>query len=66
MLRDMDLEHPEIGWAERTGYPSYNQPNEIRCERCGDVLEDEFYEDEEYDLLCLDCLRTLHDATGRW
>ena len=22
------LEHPEIGWIERTGYPSWAQPDE--------------------------------------
>ena len=24
----MDLEHPEIAWIERTGYPSWMQPRE--------------------------------------
>lgn len=27
-MRDMDLEHPEIGWIERTGYPSWMQEND--------------------------------------
>lgn len=26
-MREM-LEHPEIGWIERTGYPSWAQPKE--------------------------------------
>ena len=38
MLRD--LEHPEIGWIERTGYPSWMQES-------GDLEEaDEFEEPE--------------------
>jgi hypothetical protein len=55
-----DLEHPEITWAERTGYPSWNQPKEVYCDRCGDIIDDESYEDEHYDCLCLDCLMKTH------
>lgn len=58
MLRD--LEHPEVTWALETGYTSYNQPREIRCERCGDIIEDEIFEDEDYEILCKDCLLDLH------
>ena len=54
------IQHPEITWAERTGYPSWNQPREIRCDRCGDIIDDEIYEDESYEILCLDCLLKLH------
>ena len=54
------LQHPEITWAERTGYPSWNQPSEIRCDTCGDIIEDEVYEDEYHETLCLDCLLSLH------
>ena len=60
MMLDRDLEHPEIGWIQRTGFPSWNQETELRCERCGDILEDEYYEDESHDFLCLDCLKELH------
>ena len=35
------LEHPEIGWIERTGYPSWMQESE-------DSWEDE-YEDRAYE-----------------
>ena len=57
----LDIQHPEITWAERTGYPSWNQPNEVRCERCKDYIYDyEVYEDESYDCLCMDCLLELH------
>lgn len=35
------LEHPEIGWIERTGYPSWMQ------ERDEDGYEDESTDDEE-------------------
>ena len=54
------LQHPEITWAEKTGYPSYNQPREIYCDRCGDIIDDESYEDEHYDCICLDCLMKTH------
>lgn len=55
------IEHPEITWAERTGYPSYSQPIEINCEYCGEeVDEDASYVDTYYDYLCEDCLLKLH------
>ena len=59
------LEHPEVTWCLRTGYPSYNQPREVRCELCGDIIDDEIYEDDGFDCLCLDCLKTLH-VKDRW
>ena len=35
------LEHPEIGWIERTGYPSWMQePDE-------DWDEDEYFDDDD-------------------
>ena len=39
-MRSM-LEHPEIAWIERTGYPSWMQPKDL------DVDEEEEEEDEE-------------------
>lgn len=54
------IQHPEISWAEATGYPSWNQPREIRCDHCGTVIEDEIYEDEYNEFLCLDCILKLH------
>ena len=57
------LQHPEITWVERTGYPSWNQPRDIRCDECGDTIEDEVYEDEYHETLCLDCLLKLHLKT---
>ena len=56
----LDIQHPEITWAERTGYPSWNQPVEIQCDECGDFIEDEVYEDELHEYLCIDCLLKLH------
>ena len=57
----MDLEHPEITWALRTGYPSWNQPKEVFCDWCGnDIYDEEVYEDEEYECLCESCLLKLH------
>ena len=59
-----DIEHPEITWIERTGYPSYaqyTQPTEINCEYCGEVIEeDDSYIDTYYDYICEDCLLKLH------
>lgn len=61
MVRDSILEHPEIRWVERTGYPSWNQPKYFNCEMCGDELtSDEVYEDLGYDYLCENCLLKLH------
>ncbi len=40
MPRDM-LEHPDITWCERTGYPSYLQPHD---DEDGD--EDDFRDDD--------------------
>ena len=37
------LEHPEIGWYQRTGYPSWMQPN-----RDLDADDDD-YDDEDLD-----------------
>jgi hypothetical protein len=54
------IQHPEITWAERTGYPSWSQPRDIRCDHCGCEIEDEVYEDEYNEQLCLDCLLKLH------
>lgn len=60
----MQLEHPEIRWIERTGYPSWNQPNgynHYSCQMCGDVLDlDEVYEDVGYEYLCENCVLKLH------
>lgn len=54
------LEHPEIGWIERTGYPSWMQETEILndeddevCENeiWGDECEDTFYEERREQLI---------------
>lgn len=56
-----DLEHPEITWALKTGYPSWNQPNEHKCEECGcELYSDEMYKDEYHDCICEECLLILH------
>jgi formylmethanofuran dehydrogenase subunit E len=67
------IEHPEIQWYMRTGYPSYAQPDlfddsfddsfddRIYCEKCGDEITNDFqYEDEDYEYLCKDCLLDRH------
>lgn len=53
-------DHPDIVMAMKTGYPSWNQPRDIQCDRCHDYIEDEVYEDELYEYLCVDCLLKLH------
>lgn len=40
------LEHPEIGWMERTGYPSWAQETEVLNDEDGEEYEDEIYGDE--------------------
>ena len=35
------LEHPEIGWIERTGYPSWMQESETCDEEDDDYLYEE-------------------------
>jgi hypothetical protein len=39
------LEHPEIGWIERTGYPSWMQPKN----QDPDCEDDWDYEDDDED-----------------
>lgn len=53
-------DHPEIAMAMRTGYPSWNQPVEVLCKHCWEVIDEEVYKDEYYDTLCLNCLLKLH------
>ena len=40
------LEHPEIGWAERTGYPSWLQEHDEL-----EIDEDAIYEERREQLL---------------
>lgn len=57
------IEHPEIGWAMNTGYPSWNQPKDdsIYCEECGkDITNKDVYCDEYHKHLCKDCLLYFH------
>lgn len=41
------LEHPEIGWIERTGYPSWMQEN-LDCD-CDEDDDRKIYEEDEDD-----------------
>lgn len=36
------IEHPEIGWVERTGYPSWMQNRDLDGEE-----DDEVYDDDD-------------------
>lgn len=38
------LEHPEIGWIERTGYPSWMQDDDLVG-----LEEDDDYEEDDYE-----------------
>lgn len=55
-------DHPEIQSIERTGYPTWNQPEDriIYCGECGCEIVGDVYEDDSYDYLCRDCLLMLH------
>ena len=35
------LEHPEIGWIERTGYPSWMQERDDEDDDYDDILDEE-------------------------
>ena len=60
-MRDIDLEHPDITSALRTGYPSWNQPHAIYCCECGcEITDDNVYEDRCHAYLCEYCLLMLH------
>lgn len=47
----LQLEHPEIGWIERTGYPSWMQPRDEDDEEesCEDDEYEMYDEDSEYE-----------------
>lgn len=55
-----DLEHPEIGWIERTGYPSWMQEDEVLNDEDDEDYDSEFwgddcedrYDDDECDDYC--------------
>lgn len=50
-MLDRDLEHPEIGWIERTGYPSWMQQKDYEDEEDNwdDIFEDDICCDDEED-----------------
>ena len=50
-----DLEHPEVTWAIRTGYPSWMQED--------DVLNDEDDEEEEHEIWGDECEDDLYDES---
>ena len=57
-------DHPEIVSAERTGYPTWNQPKNHYCENCGkDITDEDIYADGAHDYLCRSCLLILHEKT---
>ena len=52
-------DHPEVESIMRTGYPSWMKDEPV-CERCGDEISGEVYEDECHETLCEYCLLKLH------
>ncbi len=55
------IEHPEISWIERTGYPSFRQPEKVYCEECErDITDERWYEDEHHEFICAECLLFFH------
>lgn len=60
----MNYEHPEIDWALRTGYPSWNQWQPIYCDLCGDEIEGDVYTLWPYENLCESCLLGLCKKEG--
>lgn len=68
MKRDRDLEHPEIAWYRRTGYPSNAQeyddddePAEVECSVCGCSM---YADSAPYDPICEDCQEVLSRYEG--
>ena len=59
---NMLSDHPDIVWAERTGYPKWGQPEVFECDRCGDELDswEDVYSNSEHECLCEHCLLVLH------
>lgn len=55
-------DHPEIRWAERTGYPSWKQEDDrVYCQECGkDITDEDQYDDAVHTCLCADCLLFFH------
>jgi hypothetical protein len=56
-------DHPEIRWAERTGYPSWAQENFVGyCSCCGcEIYENDDYEETDEGFLCADCYNRKED-----
>lgn len=56
MVRDRDLEHPDITAAERTGYPfGYVEPPMAECRECGRALYYSIWNDDYFRLVCRVC-----------
>lgn len=56
------LEHPDITAVNLTGYPRGYERHRIYCEECEkDITYKTWYEDEDHDFLCRECLLALHE-----
>lgn len=61
------VEHPDIVWCARTGFPLWFPDvmnSRVRCDNCGEVIYGKVYEDRYHEFLCLDCLKSLHEKDG--
>ena len=61
------MNHPEVDYALRTGYPSYTQPEEEYCEICGMNMDSKtVYCDDTFECLCASCLLERHERDAIW
>ena len=66
-MAEVDLQHPDITWIEKTGYPSDKQEKHHYCGECGRCLHNkEVYSDRLYAYLCRECLLMLHEKQNWW
>lgn len=63
-----DLEHPEITWIERTGYPSWMQEgeSEVLNDEDDEDYEREFWGDEFEDGDCDRCYEERREEAMEW
>lgn len=55
------MEHPEITRIRNTGYPTlYEEEEYLECEVCEEEIIEEYYQDEDHEVLCSCCLLMRH------
>ena len=49
------MEHPDITWARKTGYPKdYEEPQPYICSECGKEVNEYIYRDRHGDIIGCD------------